>query len=520
MAVGRPLRRLVTVVNDTGGGRVAAVRSCKATAAPFGSLTWQFGLAHESPTNMGNGDLGRARVTTMDIGEAVTTEYFEFDLSTPASKLMGAFKEKGAKGLVINDGVDVAGVVTRKQLLRSRQDPEEKAGNLMRNDIPRVDRRDDVREVARLMVESDLNLLPVYDGEQLAGVVTAWSLAETVRPNLDALTVGDVYSQDLVSVTPDTTLGKVIHTLRTNGISRVPVIEDRTQTGERNSEDPSTDESSSARDPTDEDDETGPQREAMDDVQGQGPPRETVGIASYLDLLDFIVRTVDQQQGGNVGGFDGHDGSGSRDNYRAHGGWGDRAGTASRLLDLPVRDMMSSPVESTEPTTPLGDATERMLDNEFSSLVVDVPTQGPDGIVTVTDVLRSLTWEPEPEGTRLQIFGVDLLTDFTRADVAEMIEEVDRKYDEMDVIEAYVILQNHRERQRGLPLIRATIRLFTNKGRFAGTGEEYGAAPAIRAARDRLQRTVLDDKGNTLEERHSPKTQEETEHLLGWWLEA
>ncbi|SFS09698.1 CBS domain-containing protein [Halomicrobium zhouii] len=457
----------------------------------------------------------------MDIAEAVTTDYLEFDPSTRVSKLMGAFKEQGAEGMLINDDVDVAGVVTRKQLLRSRRDPDETAKNLMRNDIPRIDRRDDVREVARLMVESDLNLLPVYDGERFEGVVTAESLAKAVRPNLDALDVSDVYSRDLISVGPDATLGEVINTLRTHGISRVPVIDDETEPDEQPPGDTTTGESASPRDPSDASaGSTAREAEAMADTEARSPVREAVGIASYFDLLEFIVRETDQQEGGNVGGFDGHGGEGSQANYRSHGGHGERAGVESRLLDLPVRDVMSSPVRTTGPTTPLGEATEEMLENGFSSLVVDVPTQGPDGVVTLTDVLRSLTWEPDEEETRLQIFGMNLLTDLSREDVAGMIEEVDGKYEEMDVIEAYVVLQNHRERQRGMPLIRATIRLFTNKGRFAGTGEEYGAAPAIRAARDRLERTVLDDKSHTIEERRSPGEREEAEHLVSWWLES
>jgi CBS domain-containing protein len=433
----------------------------------------------------------------MDIGEAITTDYLEFDPSTRVSKLMGAFKEHGSKALLIGSGEDVAGVVTRKQLVSSHHNPSEKAKNLMRDDIPQIDVRDDIREVSRLVVESDLNLLPVYDGDAFEGIATAGSIVRAVQPNLDALDVSDVYTRDLVAVDPETTLGTVINRLRTHGISRVPVIENtggsgRTETTERTSGDTEIEE------PTE---------------------RDAVGMASYYDIIDFIVRENQRMEGGNTGGFDGHQGSGSRGNYRTHTGYGDRAGDDARLLDLPVGNVMNSPVKVTGPTTPLGDAAGEMLDNDYTSLVVELPEEGPDGILTLTDVLRSLTWTPDEE-TRLQVFGMNLLTDLTREDVASMIEEVDSKYEEMDVIEAYVVLQNHRERQRGMPLIRATIRLFTNKGRFAGTGEEYGAAPAIRAARDRLERTVLDDKGHALEERNSPGTREEAEHLVGWWLES
>jgi|GEM_PF-61853 len=434
----------------------------------------------------------------MDIAEALTTEYFEFDPSTEVSKLMGAFKEHGSKALLIGTGDDIAGVVTRKQLVSSHHNPNEKAANLMRDDVPQVDRRDDIREVSRLMVESDLNLLPVYDGEVFEGIATASSIVRAVRPNLDALDVNDVYTQDLVSVDPDTTLGEVINTLRTHGISRVPVVEE-TGEGDRAATSGRTSDGAEREEPT---------------------RREAVGMASYYDVIDFIVRENQRMEGGSTAGFDGHGGSGSRGNYRTHTGYGDRAGDEHRLLDLPVGNVMNSPVKVTGPTTSLGDAAGEMLDNDYTSLVVELPEEGPDGILTLTDVLRSLTWTPDEAETRLQVFGMNLLTDLSREDVAEMIEAVDDKYDEMDVIEAYVVLQNHRERQRGMPLIRATIRLFTNKGRFAGTGEEYGAAPAIRAARDRLERTVLDDKSHTIEERRSPGEREAAEHLVSWWLEA
>jgi CBS domain-containing protein len=410
----------------------------------------------------------------MEIGEAVTTDYREFDPETRVSKLMGAFKSGGDDALLVTDDDGVVGIVTRKQIVSSRHDPDEKARNVLRDDVPEIDTGDDIREVARLLVETQLDVFPVYEGRELVGVVTAESVAAAVEPFLDALDVSDVYSRDLRSVAPETTIGEVIHRLRTNGISRVPVI-----------------------------DETG----------------DPVGMISYYDLLDFAVRATEQEQGGDVDGFDGHGGEGSSQGYRSHGGRGERAGEASRLLDLPARDVMNSPVAVTGPATSLDEAVNEMLDDGYSSLVVEVPTEGVDGVVTLTDVLRSLTWEPDEE-LRLQVFGMQHLTDMTREEIAELVGEIDGKYEEMDVIEAYVILHRHKERLRGSPLIQATIRLFTDKGRFAGTGEEYGAAPAIRAARDRLERTVLDGKDEEMAERRGTRDPERQQRLLGWWLEA
>ncbi|WP_436928027.1 CBS domain-containing protein [Halosimplex amylolyticum] len=409
----------------------------------------------------------------MDIAEAVTTEYREFDPDTTVSKLMGAFQTHRDPGLLIGSDDGIEGIVTRDVLIGSQHDPDQKAKSVMREDVPHVDRRDDIREVARQMVESEFPILPVYDGEQFEGVATNESVAAATEPFLDAVDVSDVYSRDLRSVEPETTLGEVINRLRTNSISRVPVI----------------DESGSA-----------------------------VGMISTFDLLEFTVRATKQEQGGNAQGWG--EGAGAGDSSKTHGGFGERAGVASRLLDLPARDVMNSPVATTGPTTGLGEAVHEMLEDDYSSLVVEIPAEGVDGIVTLTDVLRSLTWTPDEEGPRLQVFGARYLTSMTREEIAALVDKVESKYDEMDVIEAYVILHKHKERQRGSPLIQATIRLFTDRGRFAGTGEEYGDAPAIRAARDNLERTVLDDKGQTMQERRGKRSPEDAERLLGWWLET
>jgi CBS domain-containing protein len=409
----------------------------------------------------------------MDISEAITTEYREFDPETSVSTLLGAFQTHRDPAVLVGDDDGVTGVVTRKALVSSRHDPEEKARSVMREDVPSVDRHDDIREVARRMVESEYPLVPVFDGAVFDGVATDESVAAATRPFLDVLDVSDVYSRDLRSVGPETTVGEVIHRLRVEGISRVPVVD----------------------------------------------AGDAVGMVSYFDLLAFAVRETDRQQGGSVDGF-GQGGASSTDAERADQGYGERAGLEHRLLDIPARDVMNEPVTTIGPTAGLDDAVGEMLDGDYSSLVVEAPDEGVDGVVTLTDVLRSLTWTPDDGGTRLQVFGVRYLTDTTREEVADLIDGVADKFDEMSVIEAYVILNQHKERHRGSPLVQATIRLFTDRGRFAGTGEGYGAAPALRSARDRLERTVLDEKSRTMSGRRGRRSAEDAERLLGWWLEV
>lgn len=412
----------------------------------------------------------------MDISEAVSAEYVEHDVKTPVSKLRGTFDDQSCRVVVVTNGGEFEGVVAQTQLLSSHHPPDETAMNLLQHP-PRVERTEDVREVARLMVENELRLLPIFEDREFVGVVTAESLLGLVEENLDVLDVADVYTRDLIAVESGTGLGTVINRLREHKITRVPVLAE------------------------------------------DGVPE---GMVSVYDVVDFVVREVDREQGGAPEGFDGHGGEGSYEGYRSNRGFGDRAGEETRLLDLPARDVMSTPVMTTKQEEQLDEAVARMLDDDVSSLVVVDDDGLAVGIVTKTDALRALTWDEE-EQIPVQIFNVDLLDTLTRADVAAEIETVGAKYADMDILEANVTFHEHRETMRGRPLMRVTIRLFTDVGRFVGTGEEYGAAAAFDEAAEILEENVLEEKrrGMVLHNRKdSPEKREEIERLLGWWLEA
>ncbi|WP_137287325.1 CBS domain-containing protein [Halorussus salinisoli] len=407
----------------------------------------------------------------MDISDAVTTEYVDVNPGTRLGKLRGLFDEdQSLDAIVVRGEGKFDGLVTRKDLVSSHHNPDAKAQSVVRHP-PKVSRTEDVRETARLMVENGVKLLPVFEDDAFRAVVTATDLLKAVQENLGALDVSDVYTSELLTVAPDDSLGEVINLVRTHQFTRVPVVDDG----------------------------------------------ETVGMISLYDLVDFTTREVDREQGGNSNATDSFGGGVSKSQGRTHGGWGERSGLAARLLDLPARDVMNTPVATITPDAGLDEALEKMLEHNYSSLVV-VPEgfSKPEGIVTETDLLRALTWT-EDEQYNVQVFGVDLMDDLTRESVAERIEEIDGKYQKMDLLEANVVFHRHKEKLRGTPLLQATIRLFTNEGLFSGTGEGYGARASFDEAAATVEENALSDK-----ERKSPRSQmeherERTAELLQWW---
>ncbi|MCT9095600.1 CBS domain-containing protein [Haloarchaeobius sp. HME9146] len=401
----------------------------------------------------------------MNISDILSTKFTEFDIGTPLSKVAGAFENQELDSVIVTDGEEYQGVVSRRQLASSSNQPSAKVGSQVQH-VPTVDRTEDVREVARLMIGSDAKTLPVLRDEQIVGVVTADAVLQAVRPFLDAVTVEDAYTTKLISATPETTLGQALNTLREARIAHLPVVDEG----------------------------------------------DLVGMVSLYDVIDFTTRGGRKAHGGTTG-------AGGRGSRRGRtGGGGARGGDTERMLDLPVRNVMSDTVATVRRNAPLDDVVETMFDQEISSLVViDDESNEPVGIITKTDVIEALTWERD-DRQAVQVFGLDLLDEMDYDDVAALIEDMTAKYGKMTVIKASIELDEHKEQSRGVPLVLARIRLVTDRGYFTADGEGYGAAHALRIAANAVERQLL--KGKTYHDGRKRRDDDEREKLYGWWLGA
>ncbi|MFB6308004.1 MAG: CBS domain-containing protein [Haloarculaceae archaeon] len=369
----------------------------------------------------------------MDIADIATSDFVEIDADERLGKVRSIFERENPKGIVVTEDGDYSGIITQKQLVQSHVEDNAKVGAMVRS-APRVKRTDDVREVSRVLVESGSKIAPVFEGDDLWGIVTEDAILDAVLESLDALTVEQIYTTDVVTVTEDTTVGRAINLLREHGVSRLPVLDD---------------------------------------------DGSLTGMVTTHDIVDVVVRDMTKAT------------------------VGDRSGENERVLDLPVYDVMNSPVETTTADESVRTAVERMLENDFAGLVVtpDHDDSLVAGIVTKTDVLRALTFTEE-EHMDVQITNIKLLDTISRDDIRSGIEEVASKYQEMQVQHSHVRFHEHKEKLRGTPLIQCQIRLRTNRGQAAGSGEGYGAETAFNVALDKLERNVLELKGVRADEEY------------------
>jgi CBS domain-containing protein len=361
----------------------------------------------------------------MDISDIATQEYIEVDGDERLGKVRSIFEDENPKAVVVTVDGAYEGVITQKQLLQSHVQDDAKAAGIVWA-APKVRRHEDVRETARMLVEGDTKVAPVFEGETLWGIVTDDDILSAVVESFDAITVADIYSDDPVTIREDTSLGRVVNLMREHGISRLPVLNDNGY---------------------------------------------LTGIVTTHDVVDMVVRRMENPT------------------------VGERAGDNDRMLDLPAYDEMSSPVETITAEATVDAAVRRMLDRNVAGLVVTPEDDRVvEGVVTKTDVLRALSYTEE-EHMDVQITNIDLLDTVSRQQIREDIESIARKYEDMTVRHAHVRFHKHKETQRGTPLMRCQIRLRTDRGQIAGTGEGYGAQNAFDVALDLLERNLLELKG-------------------------
>ena len=85
-----------------------------------------------------------------------------------------------------------------------------------------------VVEAAQLMRDEHIGSLPITDGDTLLGMITDRDITTRVvaeAADLATTSVGDVYSQNLISVQPDKGLEEALQLMARHQVRRLPVVE-------------------------------------------------------------------------------------------------------------------------------------------------------------------------------------------------------------------------------------------------------------------------------------------------------
>jgi len=144
------------------------------------------------------------------------------------SKCLEFFKNEKPQVLAVVDVTgNYVGVITRRWILRSKFDPwVTKVKNLTKR-APEISPTYTISKIARLMIESGIRQLPVFENEQLLGFIADEDIIRTaVNQEWGKNQINSVMTRAPYTIDATRSVGAVINLFREQGFSHVPVMDD------------------------------------------------------------------------------------------------------------------------------------------------------------------------------------------------------------------------------------------------------------------------------------------------------
>lgn len=161
------------------------------------------------------------------VEEFMSQKFKWVHLNDSLEEVLKLFKTEIDVILVINDNNDYEGILTKRMILRSGLSYKDTKVGELAAFAPKIDSSTTVQEAARLMLEYDVMNLPVFDNNNLVGVVDSEKVLSVVaKKKFGKRKVKDIMSENTIVVTPKDKVSWILRIFRDSHISRLPVVED------------------------------------------------------------------------------------------------------------------------------------------------------------------------------------------------------------------------------------------------------------------------------------------------------
>jgi len=148
--------------------------------------------------------------------------------SDALSRCLDLFKKEVPPVLaVLDEKGKYAGVIARRWIVRSRLDPATTKVKALMRPAPKVDPEVSLGKAAKLMIESGVRQLPVFDGKKLLGFVTDENIIHgAVTQEWGNTEVEKIMTKAPHVIEANRSVGAVLSLFREHGISHVPVVDE------------------------------------------------------------------------------------------------------------------------------------------------------------------------------------------------------------------------------------------------------------------------------------------------------
>jgi CBS domain-containing protein len=265
----------------------------------------------------------------------IQKRYVAVDKSDTISHLIGQLKQNKAKAALVFDKNKFIGIADTHLLIKTKLDPTSMKVDKIVKKIPVLNGKEELGEVARLLLTSDTRMLPVIDHEKVIGVINSLDVIKQLH-NTEAgkKKLKEVMTLSPITIHENDRLGKAIEIMKENHVSRIPIVNDK---------------------------------------------GELVQIAALTDLLyDYTLRLQSRSDARGKGMLSQHGPRTSR-------AYGDK----TELNAYPIKNISTLIIITASPDDTIGRTIDKMERFDISSIVV-VEGKRPVGIIATRDLLKLL----------------------------------------------------------------------------------------------------------------------------------
>jgi predicted transcriptional regulator len=167
-------------------------------------------------------------MNSISVKNVFTKDFSTVNENDAVSKCLELFKRKMPPVIaVLDDKGEYAGVIYRRLVIRSRVDPATTKVKTLMRPAPKISPEFSLSKAAKLMIESGVRQLPVFEKNKLSGFVTDENIIHgTVTQEWGNTTIETIMTKAPQVINASRSVGAVLSLFREHGVSHVPVVDE------------------------------------------------------------------------------------------------------------------------------------------------------------------------------------------------------------------------------------------------------------------------------------------------------
>ena len=166
-------------------------------------------------------------MSSVSVRDVFSKEYSTVNENDTLSKCLELFKKEATPVLaVLDEKGKYAGVVARRWIVRARLDPAATKVKTLMRPSPRVAPDATLNKAAKLMIQSGVRQLPVFEKEKIRGFVTDETIIHgAVTQEWGRTPIEQIMTKAPYTIEASRSVGAVLSLFREHDISHAPVLE-------------------------------------------------------------------------------------------------------------------------------------------------------------------------------------------------------------------------------------------------------------------------------------------------------